>query len=189
VVGHCLVGHPSDIAPESSGLGFAQENIGFHRDLAVPVLTIGGGGSQNQVSVMRFHLCIDTLVGTADDGVTRLEIGIDAPVASGPIGMFTQQADASWYKEIHGWLLDQRIMGVILSHKRKEAKFCPCKVRKNWMGTLALQSINALYTNHGYLLMAVLLLLLIPPILVFFFALKNLSRAWLSLGSKASEVL
>jgi ABC-type glycerol-3-phosphate transport system permease component len=57
------------------------------------------------------------------------------------------------------------------------------------MGTLALQSINALYTNHGYLLMAVLLLLLIPPILVFFFALKNLSRAWLSLGSKASEVL
>jgi hypothetical protein len=44
---------------------------------------------------------VDALVGTADEGIPFFELWIEAPVASGPIGMFPKETNASWYKKLH----------------------------------------------------------------------------------------
>lgn len=49
-----------------------------------------GRGGQEKGGGMGIDLGIDALIGAADEGVAFFDIGVDAAVTAGPIGMFTE---------------------------------------------------------------------------------------------------
>ena len=63
---------------------------------------------------MRLDLGVDALVGAADQRIALLDFRIDAPVATGPIGMFAKQAYASGDEEFHCTLLPLGIVARII---------------------------------------------------------------------------
>jgi hypothetical protein len=54
---------------------------------------------------MRGNLGVDTLIGAGDQAVAFFDFGVDAAVASRPIGVFAEQADSPGDKEFHGGLV------------------------------------------------------------------------------------
>ncbi len=100
VVGQDLIGDPCDVTPEAPLLGLLQQRLGLHRDLIGAVfLAIGCGRGQHQRGRMWLDLGIDALIGSCEQRVALLNFRIDAPVSSGPVGVFAKQTDTSGDKD------------------------------------------------------------------------------------------
>ena len=91
VVDQRLVCNAGDIAPKATALGFFQQNLGVHWNLAGPVaIPLRRGGRQHQRSGMGRNLSIDTLVGATDQSVAPLDPRVHPAVSPGPIRVLTQ---------------------------------------------------------------------------------------------------
>jgi len=45
---------------------------------------------------------MDALIGAADQGVSPLDVCIDAAISARPIGMFAEQTNTPWNENFHG---------------------------------------------------------------------------------------
>ena len=86
VVGHDLVGNPGHVAPEATLLGLFQQGVQLHRNLVWAVTdAVRRGRGQHQRRGVLLNPGIDALVRPTDQGITLLNICVDAPVSTSPV--------------------------------------------------------------------------------------------------------
>jgi len=104
IVQQDLVGDAGRVTEEPPLLGLGQEGLALHGQFErPPPRAVGKRRGEDQLVGMGPHLGVKALVGAGDERVALLEVGVDAPVAAGPVAVLAEEADAPRHEDSHRW--------------------------------------------------------------------------------------